>query len=48
MGEGEGGGLLGKGMLELSHNGWVVLFQAEKWEERHPARRHTVCLSREV
>lgn len=26
-------------VLELSHNGRVVFFQAEKWEERHSARR---------
>lgn len=39
---------MGKGMVELSHDGWVVLFQAEKWEERHSAWRHTVCRSREV
>lgn len=32
-------GFVDQVMLELSHNGRVVFFQAEKWEERHSARR---------
>ena len=36
-------------LLELSHNGRVVFFQAERWEERHCARRaHRVLGQRGV